>query len=177
MPNCSCLRLAGCMAVKITHNIGVSVQTGARQLHRGVRCGSGQRRFAAASSSSGALLPASCRRSREMEQAMHDVEPNLVVGGGAKAARVRFAVSTLTKISPCWNVITSVGPAMFMNCLCNAAMRASETSTTSTPSRLRKTLVRAVGFIARQRAQGPRSANRCSCCTSTRALCVAHCAR
>src|SRR5260370_12925823 len=61
----------------------------------------------------------------------------------------RQALSAPTKISPCWKVITSVGPDSFMNCRCNDAIFRSETIKTE----ISRSWARSVFFLRGKRRQ------------------------
>src|SRR5713101_3669718 len=80
---------------------------------------------------------------------------------------LRRALSTPTKISPCWKVITSVGPDSFMNCRCNDAIFRSETIKTE----ISRSWARSVFFLRGKRRQSSAAfranISRSTTCTGT----------
>ena len=74
------------------------------------------------------LAKAQLPRANSLIEAGEQVIQNFVSG---PITSLLFAVSVLINISPCWKVITSVGPLIPMNLRCNSLIRRSEINSTS----------------------------------------------
>src|SRR5213594_1132362 len=105
----------------------------------------------------------------QMEQPVDYVQAQLPLESVSESSGVRRALSAPTKISPCWKVITSVGPDSFMNCRCNDAIFRSETIKTE----ISRSWTRSLFFLRGKRRQSSAAfrANISRSTTSTGTLC------